>query len=151
MEELARGPDQWSFEEEERAAQEAAAREADRQMTPAMMMLAKQQAQDKPKEEKKVRAYQQNCTFSSSCYGRMLAHWDRLSSSSPLTGFRVCGLQEEGPLTPEEAEAKDTQAKRDVFADLNLHTLRYVTGKGLWIHFGLVTMDQVTRSIELLK
>lgn len=59
MEELARGPDQWSFEEEERAAQEAAAREADRQMTPAMMMLAKQQAQDKPKEEKKVRAHQQ--------------------------------------------------------------------------------------------
>jgi hypothetical protein len=55
VEELARGPDQWCFEEEERAAKEAAAREADRQMTPAMMMLAKQQAQDKPKEEKKVR------------------------------------------------------------------------------------------------
>jgi hypothetical protein len=48
-------------------------------------------------------------------------------------------VQEEGPLTPEEAEAKDTQAKRDVFADLNLHTLRYVTGKRHAVHFGLVT------------
>jgi hypothetical protein len=48
-------------------------------------------------------------------------------------------MQEEGPLTPEEAEAKDTQAKRDVFADLNLHTLRYVTGISHGVHFEYVT------------
>lgn len=44
-----------------------------------------------------------------------------------LKDFCDSGLQEEAPLTPEEAEAKDTQAKRDVFANLNLHTLRYGT------------------------